>query len=440
MRKVDTIIIGAGPGGYHAAALAAAGGKSVVLIEADELGGTCLNRGCIPTKCLCAAANTVTEIRSAGQFGIRAAFESVDYPALLMRNEGVISDLRSGVAGMLKNVDIIKGKARIVDSTPTVAVGDEQISASQLIIATGSAPAPLRCEGAENAIDSNGFLALDYIPDSAVIIGAGVIGLEFASVLCGFGSKVTVLEFAPEILAGSESDADVAKRLRMLLKRRGIEIITGAEVTAISPDKTVTYKTRKGEKSVSADVVIAAVGRRPVVPDGATDAGIRLTSRGAIEVDSSLRTSVPGIYAIGDVNGLCMLAHAASAQAECVVEGREYSSADTPAVVFTLPECASVGRPESEGTICTTMPFGANGKSLADGHPEGILKIAADAATGQLVGAHAVGAHAADLIAEAAVAIAAGMTAGELARVVHAHPSVSELLADACKQLCLTND
>lgn len=433
MRTVDTIIIGAGPGGYHAAALAADRGETVVLVEADELGGTCLNRGCIPTKCLCAAAATVTDIRTADRFGIRAAFESIDYPALRQRNEGVIAELRSGVESLLRKVEIVRGTAAIVDATPTVSVGDELFTASRLIIATGSEPSPLRCEGADNALDSNGFLALDHIPDSVVIIGAGVIGLEFASVLCGFGSKVTVLEYAPEILAGSEIDADVAKRLRMLLKRRGIDIVTGAEVTAISPDKVVTYKTRKGEKTVAAETVVAAVGRRPVLPAGTAEAGIRLTRRGAIEVDSRLRTSVPGVYAIGDVNGLCMLAHAASTQAECVIGDAEYSSADTPAVVFTQPECASVGRPESEGTACATIPFGANGKSLADGHADGILKIVTDAATGRLVGAHAVGAHAADLIAEAAVAIAAAMTASQLASIVHAHPSVSELLADACR-------
>ena len=440
MPQVDTIVIGAGPGGYHAAALAAARGESVVLIEADELGGTCLNRGCIPTKCLCAAANLASDIRGASAFGLRAALEGIDYPALRQRNAGIIADLRADVAAVLAKVQVIKGTARVIGPTPAVAVGDEIFEAPRLIIATGSAPAPLRCPGAELAMDSNAFLAMDHIPGSVVIIGAGVIGLEFASILCGFGCEVTVLEYAPEVLAGSGVDPDVAKRLRMLLKRRGIDIVTGAEVTAISPEKSVTYKTRKGEKTVGAEAVVAAVGRRPVVPEGAAEAGLRLTARGAVEVDSHLRTSVPGVYAIGDVNGLCMLAHAASAQAECVINGREYSPAFTPAVVFTMPECASVGLPETEGTTCVTIPFGANGKSRADGHPDGILKIVADNPTGRLLGAHAVGAHAADLIAEAAVAIAAGMTAGQLAGVVHAHPSVSELLADACKTKSLFNN
>lgn len=440
MRQADIIIIGGGPGGYETAAEAAARGKKVILFERDRLGGTCLNRGCIPTKCLCATAKRLHDIRTAASLGISTANAAVDYNAVRNRIAEVTSTLREGIEGILGNVEVIKAEARLAPG-PTVEAGGESYTATSIIIATGSSPAALKVPGAETALDSDGVLALEAVPESMVIIGGGVIGLEFASVFAGFGCTVTVLEYCTEVLPGF--DRDIAKRLRSSLSRRGIEIVTGAEVTAIDSGRSVTYLRKGKEKTVHAACVVAAVGRRPVVPEGLDTLGIDRDGRGYIACDSHYETNVPGVYAIGDVNGRCMLAHAASAQGR-VVLGEEVDMDVMPAVVFTDPECASVGLTseqtadsDREYTV-VRLPYGSNGKALASGEADGVLKLIADKDSGLIAGCHCVGAHAADLIAEAAVAMNGGVTARELAiRCIHAHPTISELLSAAALS-CIT--
>lgn len=421
----DIIIIGAGPGGYETAAGAAARGLKTLLVERDALGGTCLNRGCIPTKCLCAGAEKLVEIKHAADFGIKATVENCDYAAAVNRAATVIAELRQGVEGLLANVEVVHGEASFIDG-PAVSVNEKVYTAAKIVIATGSRPAPLRCPGAEFAIDSDAFLQLKELPRRIAIVGGGVIGLEFASIAAAYGSEVTVLEYCSEILPNF--DADTAKRLRSLLGRRGIDIVTSAEVVEVKDDSTVLYCRKGKEKAVEADLVVSAVGRRPCVPAGCQEIGIELDKRGFIVTDDTMQTAAEGVYAIGDVNGRCLLAHAATAQGK-VILGAKPRLDVMPAVVFTIPECASVGT-SNEYCKSVKIPYGACGKALASEQTDGFLKLDYMPDSGKVMACHAVGAHASDLIAIASTAICAGMTLDDLREhIIFAHPTLSELLS-----------
>ncbi|MCF0220296.1 MAG: dihydrolipoyl dehydrogenase [Muribaculaceae bacterium] len=430
MKEFDLIIIGCGPGGYPAAAAAASDGLNVAIVERDELGGTCLNRGCIPTKCLCRTADVMLTAREAAHFGIVAPNPTVDYPAAVERKNNVINDLRQGVESVLQNVTIIRGEARFCDHN-LIEVNLEHYTAPKFIVATGARPAMLPIEGAEMALTSDEILAMTELPASLVVIGGGVIGLEFASIFNALGVAVTVVEYCPEILPNF--DAEVAKRLRMALKRRGIEFNLGAAVKAIRPGGTVVFDQKGKEKEVQGEQVLMAVGRRAVVPEG-LDCEL---NRGAIKVNpETFETSIPGIYAIGDVNGLCQLAHAATAQGLRVV-GRDVDLAPVPAAVFTFPEAATVGitedaaRAQGYDLRIGKSTFRSNGKALAMGETDGMVKVVIDNATDLILGASIVGPHAADLIHELSTAMAAGITARRVAAAVHAHPTLAEVLPAA---------
>lgn len=438
MKQYDLIVIGGGPGGTEAAAIAAARGQKVALVEADSLGGTCLNRGCVPTKCLCAAAGRLAAMKDYAEFGINVEGISADYAKAHSRATEVVDGLREDLTASLGQVDIVYGEARLGEGR-MVAAGTEFMKGRNIIVATGSKPAPLRVPGNELAISSDDLLRMDTAPKSIVIVGGGVIGLEFASVLAAYGTEVTVLEYCREILPAF--DAELAKRLRGYLGRRGVSFAVGAEVTEIARGEDgllcVKYSCKGKEKEVIAEVVLGAVGRRPVVPEGLVGSGVKLTERGFVDVDDVFRTSADGIYAIGDVNGKCMLAHAASAQAR-VVTGLTDAIGAIPSVVFTVPEFASVGAKEddAEGLVAAKVPYSASAKALAEGHTDGLVKLVAEQGSGRIVGCQAVGHNAADLIAEATVLIEAGCTAGELAhKIVSAHPSLSELLQIAAARL-----
>lgn len=430
--RYDYIIIGAGPGGYELAAGLANDGKRVALIEKDSLGGTCLNRGCIPTKCLCASADALTSAREAARFGVECQPPTLNFTAVRRRVDQVVATLADGIKALIAKTDLYRGEARLLGNG-RVDVNGQQIEADRIVIATGSRPAVLPVPGAEYALTSDELLAIEQLPESAVIIGGGVIGIEFASVLCAMGVDVTVVEYCKEILPGF--DSDVAKRLRTMLSRKGISFVTGAEVTAIRDEgHEVCYKNRKGETSVWADISVMAVGRRPVLPEGLEAAGVELTQRGFIKVDCDMLTSADGIYAVGDVNGLCMLAHAASAQSR-IVAGEEVDLDVIPSAVFCKPEAAMVGLGEdacaARGIACKSIKrnFASNGKALAMGENEGMAKIVYSPDDGLLLGMQIVGPHAADLIAECAALLHCRATLDTLHSLIHAHPTLSEVLA-----------
>ncbi len=437
MTRSDILIIGSGPGGMEVAAAALRQGRDVTLIERGELGGTCLNRGCIPTKALCRSAEAVRLVAGCAAFGVEVSGVTLDYATAMERKERIVAEMRGNVSAVLSKARIVNGDARFAGKSE-VMVNGELYTAPVIVIATGSEPALLRVEGASEAIDSDKLLSMTTLPERLVIVGGGVIGMEIACIMSAFGVKVTVLEYCKEILPGF--DRDIAKRLRTVLTRGGMEIVTSAEVTAIRSGKVVEALVKGKSAAFFADTVLAAVGRRPVIPAGAEEAGV-IVERGAIVTDSRFRTSLPGVYAVGDVNGRLMLAHVALAQGASVMDVPVNLDV-VPAAVFTSPECAMVGLTEErlkedgrEFRIAKAL-FRGNGKAMASGETEGLVKLLIDADTRLIAGCHICGPHAADLIQEVAMAMSAGLTVDALASTIHAHPTLSEAVHAAASMLC----
>ncbi len=437
MRKSDIIIIGSGPAGMEAAARAIAAGRDTVIIERDLLGGTCLNRGCIPTKALCRSAETVRTVREASRYGVDVGVFTPSFLSALERKDAIVAELRGNVESMLSKAEIVHGEARFVASD-TVVVDNMEYTAPMIVIATGSKASGLPVAGAEHAVTSDGLLSLESVPESICIIGGGVIGVEFACILAEFGVKVTVVEYCREILPGF--DRDIAKRLHNLLSRRGIDIITSAAVTGISVDgsKCVEYTYKGRTEVIEAEEVLMAAGRSPVIPDGVADLGIEV--RRGITVNDSFATSVPGVYAVGDVNGRLMLAHAASAQAACLM-GANMNLSVIPAAVFSSPECAMVGLTEEackeQGMAFKSVKaiFRSNGKAMAMGETDGLVKIIVNPESRLILGCHICGPHASDLVQEVAVAMSGGLTIDVVADTVHAHPTLGEVIWEAARSL-----
>ena len=442
----DIIIIGAGPGGYETVADAAAHGLTVAIVERDQMGGTCLNRGCIPTKALCRNAEVVNLMRESEVWGVKTGEIAFDYAPVFERKEAVVKQLREGVEMLMgaPGITAIKGEASLKDAN-TVVVNGEEYQAKSIIIATGSAPRGLPIPGAELAMTSDDILAMETLPKSLCIVGGGVIGMEFAAVFSTFGVEVTVIEYCKEILP--PFDKDVAKRLKTVLSKRGIKIITSAAVNGITQGEdgmTVTYELKGKPQSVTAEKVLMSVGRQPVLPQGLDTVGITVGRRG-IEVDDNMMTNVPGVYAIGDVNGRMMLAHAASAQGQRALHAIMGKADDikldiVPSAVFTVPELAMVGLTEEQcaekGLDVTVKKafFRSNGKAVSMNETDGLLKMIVDNATRQIVGCHICGAHAADLIQEVVTAMNAGATVDLLATSIHGHPTLSEVTLTAARQ------
>ncbi|MBR6283073.1 MAG: dihydrolipoyl dehydrogenase [Muribaculaceae bacterium] len=442
----DIIIIGAGPGGYEMAASAAAHGLTVGIVERDLLGGTCLNRGCIPTKALCRNAEVVNLMRDAVAWGITASELSVDYTTAFNRKNEVVTQLRDGVAMLMKQpgITVIEGEARLVDAH-AIEVAGTRHEAKHIVVATGSAPRGLPIPGADLCMTSDDVLAMDTLPRSLCIVGGGVIGMEFAAIFQSFGLEVTVIEYCKEILP--PFDKDIAKRLKTVLTKRGIKIITGAAVKAVAQcdqGLTVTYDAKGKEQSITAERVLMSVGRQPVLPQGLDTVGVIVSRRG-IEVDDHMRTNVESIYAIGDVNGRMMLAHAASAQGEVALAhilGKPCSIRldVVPSAVFTVPELSMVGLTEEQcaergmNVVVKKSFFRSNGKAISMGEPDGLLKMIVDADTRKIVGCHICGAHAADLIQEVVMAMNADATIDCLSASIHGHPTLTEVVLAAARQ------
>lgn len=445
MTTTDLIIIGAGPGGYETAIVAAREGMKVVLVEAGALGGTCLNEGCIPTKCLCRSAEVADLMKEAATFGVVAESGGINLVEVMKRKNEVVAQLAAGVASLLKSpgITLVQGKATFA-GPHEVIVGEERFSAPHIMVATGSSAKKLPIPGADlpGVVTSREMLQLEQIPKRLCVIGGGVVGMEFASVFRSFGSEVSVIEYAKEILPSF--DRDIAKRLRTALKRKGISFNVGAAVTEISKvdgGYKVAFVSGNKEGQVEADLVLMAVGRGPRLQHlGLDEIGMQYTSRGIV-VDENMQTNIEGVYAIGDVNGICPLAHAATAQGRCALY--HILSKDgapdlqlVPAAVFTVPEVAMVGHTEETASAAgleysiRKAFYRANGKSLSMGESEGIVKILVGP-DGLLLGAHVLGAHAADLIHELALAMHTKMGVERIQSLIHAHPSLSEILHDA---------
>lgn len=432
----DLIVIGGGPAGYPAAASGVRQGLKTLLIEAGEVGGTCLNRGCIPTKTFCKSAQTAIDVANAGEFGVDIPDGKpvIDMTRIIERKDDIVMQLREAVATTVKDVDIKLGKARFV-SAKEIEVGGEVFTAPKIIIATGASPAVLPIPGAELCLSSDQLLDSTTLPSSMAIIGGGVIGMEFASIFNAFGCEVTVIEFCKEILPGF--DRDIAKRLRSALSRRGIKFQLNAAATEIRKEDdnllTVKFQAKNKPGETKAETVLMAVGRKPVFPEGLAEAGIE-TGKKVITVDKDFMTTIPGVYAIGDCNGICQLAHAATAQARCVM-GEETDLYPIPAAVFTVPEIASTGLTEEQAQeqgltpTVVKLPIRSNGKAMTLGETDGLLKMIIS--EGKIIGCHILGPHASDLIMEASLAISAGLPASALLRAIHPHPTLSELLPSA---------
>lgn len=451
MQKTDLIIIGAGPGGYETALEAAKAGLSVTLFEGAELGGTCLNAGCIPTKCLVKNAEVVSQFKNSEQFGIDDFTFSLDFNKVMERKNNVVETLRAGIAQMMKmaKVNVVKGFAAFTDDH-TVTCDGEEYTADNFIIAIGSVSKALPIPGAdlECVMDSTRILSIDHIPESLTIIGGGVIGMEFAGIFSALGSKVTVIEFMKQILP--PFDADIAKRLKAALTKQGIKIITGAAATSITQDAdyqcVVNYTVKDKEEQVVSSDLLMAVGRAPRLDTcGLDKADVEYTKRGIV-VDEWMRTNVPHIFAIGDCNARMMLAHVASFQGMHALNAILGHDDDidfnvVPSAVFTNPECGMAGLTEAQckekgmDVKIGQAFFRANGKALAMGESEGLVKLIFDAVSGCLVGAHIMGVQAADLAQQCADLMSRGTTRDQMLDIIFGHPTVSEVLMAAARNV-----
>ena len=450
------IIIGAGPGGYETALLAARRGVEVILIESGPVGGTCLNEGCIPTKAFCRNAEVLDGLHEAEGFGVTGLSYDFDFRAVLSRKNAVVEQLRGGVEGLLghKNITLVRGKAYFKDDH-TILVNGQEYMADYIIIATGSVSATLPVPGAElpGILTSKEILDIQEIPGRLCVIGGGVIGLEFASIFRSFGSEVTVLEYCKDILP--RFDTDLAKRLKQSLGKRGIEINTQSQVTAINENNGVyeVAYTRKGKDETHvADKVLMAVGRRANLDSlNLADIGIQCSRRG-VAVNEVMQTNIPHIYAIGDINGLMMLAHAATFQGIVALDHimgirNDIDLSVMPAAVFTSPEAASVGLTEDE---CKEKEipvkslksfFRANGKAVTMGETDGFCKIVVAAEPkegadspyepGRILGCHMYGPHSSDIIQEVCALISRKATLAEFKDIIHTHPTLTEVLQNA---------
>jgi len=441
----DLIVIGAGPGGYVCAFRAAQLGLKVALIDKRAtLGGTCLNVGCIPSKALLASSeHFLFAQKHAAEHGIKIDGVSIDIAAMLKKKDGIVSKLTGGVAALAKarKVTVITGAAAFV-SANTVAVGDQQLTASNIVIATGSAPVELpfmKFDG-ETVISSDHAISLPAVPKKLVVVGGGAIGLELGSVWARLGAEVTVVEFLPKIAA--TFDDDMVRNFTRLLQKQGLKIECGAKVTGFA--NGVLTAEREGKVlEFPADKVLVAVGRRPFADNlNLAAAGVALTDKKRIQVDAHLKTTAAGVWAIGDVIDGPMLAHKAEedgiAVAEWIAGKHGHVNWDLmPAIVYTDPELASVGLGEdaakAKGLAINVgkFNFAANARALANDAGDGYVKIIADAKTDKILGAQILGKNAGELISEIVTHMEYGGSAEDLARTIHAHPTMSEAVKEA---------
>lgn len=442
-KKFDVVVIGGGPGGYPAAIRAAQHGKSVALIEAKELGGTCLNRGCIPSKALIASSDVVAKMQEASKIGIHFKDLKVNFSEMAAHKDQVVERMKKGLEGLIaaNKITVYQGFGQFIGPKEIKVSGKESawIEADKIIIATGSEPRNISAFpfDYERIHDSTSLLALKELPKSLIVIGGGVIGCEFASLYATLGVDVTIVELLPRII--STESQEISQALTKALVKRGIKVETSVKVEKTERTKNGIKVLVEGNKSFEADMCLVSVGRALNTKGiGLEKAGVQVLENGMIEVNDKMETSVDGIYAIGDIVSRWLLAHVASHQGLVAAEnacGRQARMAYNaiPSVIYTHPEVATVGISLEEATKqgykakTGAFPFLALGKSQATMETDGFAQIVIDEKTGQILGAQAVGFEAGTLIAEIVLAIANELTVECLSETIHAHPTISEV-------------
>ncbi len=446
MSDYKAIVIGGGPGGYACAIRIAQLGGKVCVVEEDKVGGTCLNRGCIPTKALLASAGLFFRIKKAKDFGINIDSYSADFSAMMQRKDKIVTRLRMGVEYLLKNngVEIIRGRGKIIGKGTVEVTNNEQkvtVNGENIVVATGSKPAKI--PGIEydgiNTVTSDEMLALTNLPASLLIIGGGVIGCEFACIFSELGTKVTIVEMLPQILP--TEDEEIAKTLRGILEKRGIKIYTGMKVNkVISGQGLVASELSSGEK-IEAEKVLVCTGRTPNIKElGLEEMSVKLEKNRVI-VDEKMYAGTEGIYAIGDAAGGILLAHVAMAEGIVAAEnimGKDVKVDYTavPSCIFTFPEIGSVGLSEKKALesgaeiVIGKFPFTASGKALAVGEAEGFVKVISDK-SGKVLGVHIIGPEATNLIAEVTLCVQNNVDIDGIIKTIHAHPTLPEAVLEA---------
>jgi len=445
------VIVGTGPGGYVAAIRAAQLGLQTAVVEKDQLGGTCLNWGCIPTKAWITSAHLYEQIKRAREFGIEVGEPKINWPWMLERKNKVVSQLTGGVKTLLtgRKVEIVRGTATLTSANRMkVTAGSEsrELTFEHAILATGavsSVPPGFQVDGRQ-VITSQEALELPAQPRRLAVLGGGVVGTEFASFFAALGTEVTLIEMLPRLVPAE--DDEIAQTLEREMKKHKITIHTGTRVEGIAEGRDgARVLTLAGGKTVESDVVLVATGRRPYTEGlGLEGVGVARGDRGKIAVNDKLQTSVKSLFAIGDVTDIRQLAHFASAQGKAAAEIIAGHPAQTnwravPSATFTSPEIASVGLTEREARAegrtlrIGRFPFRAHGRNIADGELIGFVKLVADAETDQVLGAHIIGAKASELIHECSLAIAADLNLHDLAQAIHAHPTLTEALGEAAE-------
>ncbi len=447
----DLLIIGGGPGGYVAAIRGAQLGKKVTLIEQDKVGGTCLNRGCIPTKALYKNAEVVNTLSHIDDFGVNISDFSISMDKVQNRKNDIVEKLRSGIDQLLKGngVEVIKGHAMLKgNKNVEVKCADGTVttlSSDKIIIAAGSYSTKLPVPGVdlEGVMTSDEVLELDYIPKTMVVVGGGVVGVEFAGIFASLGTEVTIIEFLPRLMY--RLDEEMSKRLTMYLKKKGIKVVTGVAVKEIQTNENglkIIAGNDKGTSEYNCENILLSAGRSPFTNNLNLEAENIEYDRKGIKVDEKYQTSAEGIYAIGDVIGGQMLAHVASEEGRVCVEkmyghNSEVNYDCIPSCIFSFPEVGAVGMTEEEAKeknidyIVGKSMFGANGKALTIGEGDGIIKVMAHSETHKILGVHIIGPHASDLIHEGVLAIQNDLTVEKIMESMHAHPTLSEAFYEA---------